>query len=326
MKTKQNILVTGGAGYIGSHIALLLSKNNYIPVSFDNLSSGRKNNVRWGPLIKGDILDTRKLVETLQDYNISSIIHLAAKSQVAESRKYPELYYLNNVKGTESLLEAMKKCKVNKLIFSSTAAVYGNINKNKINEKELLKPINNYGLTKLQCENLINKKSKINNFNYISLRYFNAAGADPVNNIGETHKRETHLIPKLSKNILTNKDLEVYGTNYKTKDGTCVRDFIHVKDIAKAHLKALLYIEKYKIKGEYNIGTGKGFSILEVIEEYRNLNIGKISIFYKKSRIGDPPKLIADPKKFQKKFNWTTKHSSISNIIKTDFIWRKSIL
>ena len=325
MKIKKNILVTGGAGYIGSHIALLLSKNNYIPISYDNLSSGRKKNVRWGPLIEGDILETGKLVETLEDYNVSSIIHLAAKSLVAESIKYPELYFLNNVKGTESLIKAMKICKVNKLIFSSTAAVYGNTNKNKVNEKEPLKPINNYGLTKLQCENLINKKSKINNFSYIALRYFNAAGADPVNKIGETHKRETHLIPKLSKNILSKKDVEVYGTDYKTKDGTCVRDFIHVKDIAEAHLKALLYIEKYKIKGEFNIGTGKGFSILEVIEEYRNLNIGKINISYKKSRIGDPPKLIADPKKFKKKFNWTTKHSTISNIIKTDFLWRKSI-
>ncbi len=323
MPKKINILVTGGAGDIGSHICKNLKLNNFNPISYDDLSTGKRNFVKWGPLVVGDILDQKKLIKVMKKYDVKVVVHLAAKSLVEESEKKLKYYFNNNVIGTAILLEAMKKSLVKKIIFSSTASVYGNSSTGLIKESNKLSPINNYGLTKLYCENLINHYALSDSWDFAILRYFNAAGSDYESNIGELRDPETHLIPKISEQILQKKTISVFGNQYGTKDGTCIRDFIHVKDIASAHTICVRHILKKNIRNVYNLGTGKGYSVLEIIQNFQkklNMNI-KVKIASKRSK--DPEKLVANPMLFKKQFNWKPIHSNIKNIIESEIFWRK---
>tara|TARA_Y100000816_G_scaffold279703_1_gene252276 strand:- start:663 stop:1643 length:981 start_codon:yes stop_codon:yes gene_type:complete len=323
MAKKIKILVTGGAGYIGSHVCKNLKVSNFYPVSYDNLSTGKKDFVKWGPLIIGDILDQQKLEKVIKQHKVKAVIHLAAKSQVEESEKKFKNYFNNNVIGTACLLEAMRKNDVNKIIFSSTASVYGNISKGSIKENDSLSPINNYGLTKLYCENLINHFALNDSLNFIILRYFNAAGSDYDSGIGELRDPETHLIPRISEQILKKKTISVFGNQYKTKDGTCIRDFIHVNDIASAHVFSLRRILSKDMNKTYNVGTGIGYSVSEIIKIFKKLSEINIKVKIAKKRSKDPEKLIANPTLFKNHFNWKPKSSDIKNIINSEIYWRK---
>ena len=323
MPKKINILVTGGAGYIGSHICKNLKLNNFNPISYDDLSTGKRNFVKWGPLVVGDILDQKKLVKVMKEYDVKVVVHLAAKSLVEESDKKLKYYFNNNVIGTAILLEAMKKSLVKKIIFSSTASVYGNSSKGLIKESNKLSPINNYGLTKLYCENLINHYALSDSWDFVILRYFNAAGSDYESNIGELRDPETHLIPRISEQILQKKTISVFGNQYRTKDGTCIRDFIHVKDIASAHTICVQHILKKNIRKVYNLGTGKGYSVLEIIKNFEKKSNIDVKVKIARKRSKDPEKLVANPMLFKKQFNWKPIHSNIKNIIESEIFWRK---
>ena len=323
MAKKINILVTGGAGYIGSHVCKILFLNNFIPITYDDLSTGNKDFVKWGPLIIGNILDQEKIIKVIKKFKIRSVVHLAAKSKVEESDKKFEYYFHNNVTGTINLLEAMKKCSIHKIIFSSTASVYGGNTKGTIKEINQLSPTNSYGLTKLYCENLIIHFAKTFALDYVILRYFNAAGSDYKSNIGELRDPETHLIPKLSEQMLKNTTIDVYGDQYDTADGTCIRDFIHVNDIAIAHKICVRYILQKNINKIYNLGTGKGYSVFEIVKLYQKILNRSPKIRIAKKRERDPEKLVADPSMFKKEFNWTPVHSNIKNIIESEIYWRK---
>tara|TARA_B100001741_G_C16547949_1_gene597819 strand:+ start:569 stop:1558 length:990 start_codon:yes stop_codon:yes gene_type:complete len=326
MPKNKNVLVTGGAGYIGSHTCKILKSNNFNPVSYDNLSSGKKKFVKWGPLVIGELGDKNKIIKTIKKYKIEAIIHLAAKSIVEDSELNKNSYFINNLHGTITLLEAMRECKIKKIIFSSTAAVYGESTTFKIKESHKLSPINIYGLTKLMCENFIKTMKQIDHLDYIILRYFNASGSDYISNIGELHDPETHLIPKLSIAFCLKTNFYIYGNNYKTQDGTCIRDFIHVLDIAEAHVISLKHILKNNIAETYNLGTGEGYSIKKIINIFEEITKTKIKIKYAKERINDPRKLVADPKKFNLKFNWKARKSSLHKIIYSELAWRKKQL
>jgi len=326
MPKNKNVLVTGGAGYIGSHTCKVLKSNNFNPVTYDNLSSGRKDFVKWGPLVIGELNDKNKIIKTIKKYKIKSIIHLAAKSIIEDSESDKTKYFKNNLYGTIALLDAMKECKIKKIIFSSTAAVYGDSSKSKINESHKLSPINTYGLTKLLCENSIKTMKKIDDIDYIILRYFNASGSDFKSKIGELHYPETHLIPKLSIAYCQKNDFYVYGKNYKTRDGTCIRDFIHVLDLAEAHVISLKYILNHNTAETYNLGTGKGHSIKKIIRFFEEITKTKITIKYSKARMYDPKRLVADPKKFNLQFKWKANRSDLQNIIFSELKWREKQL
>ena len=317
------ILVIGGAGYIGSHVCKELYMKNYCPITFDNLSTGHKNFVKWGPFEEGDILDTHKLEMVLKKYRPNCVMHFAAKTLVHESMVEQDLYKLNNIDGTKSVIKALKSLDIKNFIFSSTAAVYGNKNQ-KITESNSLKPTSFYGKTKLDAENLI--KKELSNHRYIILRYFNAAGADPDLEIGEFHNPETHLIPTISENIIKNKVSKIFGNDFDTKDGTCIRDFIHVKDIALAHIKSMEYLFRNDMSHIFNIGNGKGYSIFDVIKKFESITKKKLRYKICDRREGDPPKLVANNEQFSKVIKMNVKNSSLEQIIKTDFEWRKKLL
>ncbi len=325
MAKNINVLVTGGAGYIGSHTCLELSKNGFNPVTYDNLSTGRKSFVKWGPLVKGDLLDKNKIIKTIDKFKIDSVIHLAAKSQVEESELKKKLYFENNVLGTITLLEAMVECNLDKIIFSSTAAVYGNNSNKSLKEIDKISPINMYGLTKYLCETVLLSYSKSSKVNFIALRYFNASGSDYNSKIGELHFPETHLMPRVCQKLINNQTINIYGNDYETKDGTCVRDFIHVRDIASAHIVSLKTVMKKKVNKTYNIGTGKGYSVLQVVKLFENKLGKKGKISFSKKRDYDPQYLVANASLFSKIFKWKAKYSSINNIIKSEIEWRKLI-
>ncbi len=319
----KRVLVIGGAGYIGSHVCKELYLKNYYPITYDNLSTGHKNFVKWGPFEDGNILDTDKLIMVLKKYMPECVMHFAAKSLVHESMVEQDLYKLNNIVGTKSVIKAIKSVDIQNFIFSSTAAVYGNQNQ-KITENDPLRPTSFYGITKLEAENLI--KIELTNHRYIILRYFNAAGADPDLEIGEFHEPETHLIPTISNNIIKHKVSKVFGNDFDTKDGTCVRDFIHVKDIALAHIKSMEYLFKNDMSHTFNIGNGDGYSIFDVIRSFENITNKKLRYKICNRREGDPSKLVANNELFSKIIKINKKNSSLEQIIKTDFEWRKKLL
>jgi len=322
---KINVLVTGGAGYIGSQVCKHLHSSNFSPITFDNLSSGNQSFVKWGPLIKADILNTEKIIETIKIYKPKAIIHFAAKSIVEESQKNLDMYMKVNVDGTKSILSAMKQTGLNKIIYSSTAAVYGNKYKTDITEDFPENPINNYGTTKLLSEKIIKDSYKNLSIDSIVLRYFNASGCDHEEGIGEMHDPETHLIPNITQNMIKGEVSNIYGNDFDTKDGTCIRDFIHVKDLASAHVLALKHILNNKISDTFNLGTGKGHSVQDVINTYEEIFSKNCKIKISNRRDGDPASLVANVEKFKKTFNWDTQHSSLHNIIDSDIKWRLSI-
>jgi UDP-glucose 4-epimerase len=318
----MKFLVTGGAGYIGSHMVKFLTSKKHDVTVFDNLSSGNFKNIGNSNFVKLDLLDIKKLDKFMSKSKFDAVFHFAALSIVEESEKKPNQYYRNNVVATKNLIKIMNKYKINNLIFSSSASVYGKPIKKKISETHQLKPISIYGKNKKEIEIILNDKAKKNNFKSISFRYFNAAGADKSAEIGEKHNPETHLIPKILESIKNNKKyFHVYGNNYKTRDGTCVRDYVHVNDIVRAHYYGLKKFKNKRCVLNYNIGSEKGYSVLEIVKAAERVTKKKINIIFKKKRTGDPPTLVANCKKILRELKWRPKYKDINLIISSAWKW-----
>ncbi len=324
---KKTILVTGGAGYIGSHACKLLAKNDFIPVAYDNLMYGHRSFAKYGPFVEGDISDHGALCRVFETYQPEAVIHFAACSYVGESVKNPSKYYQNNVTGTLSLLDVMRKYDCKKIIFSSTCATYGVSDTSTIDESLLQNPINPYGKSKLMIEQILADYDTAYGTKYVILRYFNAAGADPGGGIGEDHNPETHLIPLIIAAALKRrKAIEVYGTDYPTPDGTAIRDYVHVNDLANAHIKALGFLENYNKSDFFNIGTGAGNSVQNIIDTVTKVSGISVPVSYGERRVGDPHTLVASFQKASEILGWESKYSSIDNIIKTAWNWHSRVL
>jgi len=321
---KGKIIVTGGAGYIGSHTAKELYLSGYTPYVLDNFSTGHDWAVQWGDSCNVDLSDKTKLFNILKEIEPEAVIHFAACSLVSESYNNPIFYFNNNVIGTMNLLETMHELRINKLIFSSSCSVYGIPKAIPIPNDHPLNPISPYGESKSIIEKILQWYSELNSLKYMSLRYFNAAGADPDNEIGEAHSPETHLIPLAINVALGIKErLDIYGVDYPTDDGTAIRDYIHVKDLALAHIKALDYLLRGGSSHNLNLGTGEGYSVNQIISEVSRISKNKILSHNKKRRLGDPSTLIADNQKAIEILNWKPVHSDLYTIIKTAYEWQK---
>ncbi|MEO8400835.1 MAG: UDP-glucose 4-epimerase GalE [Gammaproteobacteria bacterium] len=312
----NKILVVGGAGYIGSHMTDYLQRSGLTPVVLDDLSTGHRDAVLNAELIVGTLADTNLLDEIFQTGQFVAVMHFASFIQVGESVKDPEKYYQNNVASTLNLLTAMLKHNVNKFIFSSTAAVYGEPNYTPIDENHPIAPINPYGHSKRMVEQVLADYMKAYGFHYAVLRYFNAAGADPAGKLHERHDPETHLIPLVLQVARGERDaITIYGRDYPTPDGTCVRDYIHVNDLCDAHLLALQSLENGVTSCTYNLGTGQGYSVQHVVEVAREVTGAAIPVIYGPRRSGDPAILVADAKRAMRELAWRPKYSDLKTII-----------
>ncbi len=319
------ILVTGGAGYIGSHTALELMRRGKKVIVYDNLQKGHTAAcIRIGAkLITGDIRDTVTLSKTIRDNAVDHIIHFAAESLVGESMKDPLKYYDNNVYGTCCLLKCAAEGNVKGIVFSSTAAVYGEPEETPLREDSRTHPTNTYGETKLAIERMLEWVYTAHGINHVALRYFNAAGADDETDIGEDHRPETHLIPLVLKTALGQRaSIDVYGSDYPTRDGTCVRDYIHVNDLADAHIRALSKLEKGE-SAIYNLGNGIGFTVLEVIEAARRVTGRSIPTKTISRRAGDPATLVASSQKVKEELGWEPRYPEIEQIIESAWKWHR---
>lgn len=321
----NNILVTGGAGYIGSHIIELLVKKKFKVFIYDNLVTGYKKLInKKAVFIKGDIKNSKLLVKTINDNNINSIIHLAGYLNISEGQKNKKKYYKNNVIGTLNLVKACKNSTVKNIIFSSSCSVYGNI-KGSVSEKNTPKPKSYYAFTKYKSEEIIKKYEKKFNFKYGILRYFNVAGASPSGNIGEIEKSHDHLIKNLAiQSTKLRPKVDIFGNNYNTKDGTCIRDYIHVSDLADIHILALKKISSSKKSLILNCGYGKGYSVKEIVEIFKKIKKGVI-VTYKKKRIGDVAQIYSDNSKLKKILKWKPKFNNIQTILKSAIKWEKKL-
>ena len=316
----QRIVVTGGAGYIGSHFCKYAKSKGHILFTIDNLSTGFIDFVQWGDFINLDIRDTSKLREMLLKIKPHYLVHFAASAYVHESFSKPLDYISNNICGMESVTRVCSELLI-PIIFSSSCSVYGEVKKLPIDENSILKPLSPYGETKLFCEKILNWASKVSKLQYVSLRYFNAAGADFDLQIGEKHNPETHIIPLVISSLGGGKKLKIFGDNYNTEDGTAIRDYIHVIDLARAHLKAIEYLNKGGTSNIFNLGSGKGTSInkiINLIEEISKLKSNKVII---EKRDGDPSVLFADINKAQNILKWNPKYSNIEIILSSAWKW-----
>jgi UDP-arabinose 4-epimerase len=315
---QQKALVVGGAGFIGSHTAKLLPRQGFEPVVYDNLSTGHRSAVRWGAFVEGDILDTPRLVAAIEEHNPVAVIHFAASAYVGESVENPAKYYQNNVNGTLSLLEACRLTGTRNLIFSSSCATYGIPDRLPIREGEAQRPINPYGRTKLIAEQMLADYSAAYGLRYVALRYFNASGADIDGELGESHSPETHLIPRAMMAAAGSIDfLEVYGDDYDTPDGTCVRDYIHVADLARAHVLAVEHLIGDGASLAVNLGTGRGTSIKEILESISRLTGRNVPVEMRARRAGDPPVLYADPTRAAEMLGFRAVYSDLDTIIRS---------
>ena len=325
------ILITGGAGYIGSHCTMALLEKGLEVVVFDNLSTGHIETIdtlkKFGKLefIKGDLLNINDIKNVFEKYEINAVIHFGAFSQVAESAKNPRKYYVNNVIGTLNLLNTMLDYDVKKIVFSSTAATYGEPKYIPIDEKHPQEPINPYGQTKLMIEHIMDDYDKAYGLKSVRLRYFNVAGADSKNRIGEWHEPETHLIPNILKSTFDKgKTFEMYGNDYDTKDGTCVRDYINVEDLALAHLLALDYLNNGGKTNFFNLGTNDGNTVKEVFDVCKKITNKEIEVKQMPRRIGDPASLVADNSKAKEVLNWKP-DKTLSDSVKSAYEWEKTL-
>ncbi len=321
----KKILITGGAGYIGSHVVKALGEEGVEVLIVDNLSRGHKEAVLYGKLVIADLKDKKNLNAIFEEFKPDAVMHFAAFIEVGESVRKPEKYYKNNTLNTLNLLEVMLRNRVNKFIFSSSAAVYGNPETVPIPETEVVKPINPYGQSKAFVEKILQDFDKAYGLKYVSLRYFNAAGADPEGKIGESHNPETHLIPLTLKAAKGEREsIRIFGTDYPTPDGTCIRDFVHVSDLAEAHLLALDYILNGGKSEIFNCGYGHGFSVREVIETARKVTGVNFKVEESERRKGDPAVLVAHSSKIRKVLNWKPKFDDLEYIIKTAWDWERN--
>jgi UDP-arabinose 4-epimerase len=316
------ILVTGGAGYIGSHTCKALAVAGYTPITYDNLVYGHEEAVKWGPFEKGDILDLGRLSEVISAYRPSAVVHFAAFAYVGESVVDPAKYYRNNVIGTLTLLEAMRAHDLAQIVFSSSCATYGIPESLPISEDAPQQPINPYGASKLMVERVLADYGAAYGLKAVALRYFNAAGADPDGEIGEDHNPETHLIPLvLDAAAGARPHVTVLGNDYDTPDGTCIRDYIHVTDIANAHVLALKKLETGGGQAAYNLGVGVGVSVAQVIAAAQKITGHAIPVVIGPRRAGDPPTLLADPGRAFAGLGWRPRFSTIDKIIETAWSW-----
>jgi UDP-arabinose 4-epimerase len=318
----MNILVTGGAGYIGGHACKALAEAGYTPISYDNLVYGHRWAVKWGPLEEGDISDRARLTEVIARYQPTAVMHFAAYAYVGESVQDPGKYYRNNVTGTLTLLEAMRDHGIDKFIFSSTCATYGISEAVPIREDHPHGPVNPYGASKLMIERILRDFDAAHGMRSISLRYFNAAGADPDGEIGEAHDPETHLIPLVLDAAAGKRpSITVFGDDYDTPDGTCIRDYIHVADLADAHVLALKALEDGAKTTAYNLGNGLGFSVKEVIETVERVVGKKVPVQIGERRAGDPARLVGDSQLIRSTLGWSPRYAALHLIIASAWSW-----
>ena len=322
----MNILVTGGAGYIGSHACKALALAGYTPVAYDNLVYGHRWAVKWGPFEEGDIHDRDRLDRVMKKYSPEAVMHFAAYAYVGESVTDPYRYYRNNTAGTLTLLESMRDHQINRIVFSSTCATYGIPDQLPIAESHPQQPINPYGASKVMVERMLADAGTAYGLRSVSLRYFNAAGADPDGEIGEDHDPETHLIPLVLDAAAGRRErVTIFGNDYKTPDGSCVRDYIHVTDLARAHVLAFEELRSTKESGDffrsYNLGNAQGYSVQEVIDTAAKVTGGAIPVRTGERRPGDPPILVGDAGKIQKELGWRPQYGSLEQIIGTAWQW-----
>lgn len=318
----MRILVAGGAGYIGSHTAKALAQAGCEPIVLDSLDKGHRWAVRWGPLVEVNLADRDALRSVFQKYSIGAVIDFAALIEAGESVREPAKYFRNNVVNTLNLLDAMRDAGVNQIVFSSTAAVYGNPRHTPMAEDHPKEPVNPYGVSKLMVEQLLECYGAAYGLAWTALRYFNASGADADGELGELHDPESHLIPRAIAAACGDlPSLQVFGRDYDTPDGTAVRDYIHVTDLASAHIKALERLTQGKSSGAFNLGTGRGYSVREVIAAIERAGERKVPIQEAPRRAGDPPMLVADPARAARELHWTPQHSSLDNIVETAWKW-----
>jgi UDP-glucose 4-epimerase len=320
----MKILVVGGAGYVGSHMVKMLGESGHEAVTLDNLSSGQKDKVTSGKIILGDLADTNTLDRLFYENKFDAVMHFASFIEVSESIQNPLKYYENNVSNTINLLKAMKMHDVSKLIFSSTAAIFGEPVYTPIDEDHPQRPINPYGHTKLMIENILKDCDKAYGLKSVCLRYFNAAGADPDGELGECHEPETHLIPLVLQVAAgRRKDIKVFGSDYDTKDGTCVRDYIHIVDLCDAHLKALQALCAGMESKSFNLGNGNGFSVKKVISVAEKVTGRQIKVIGAKRRVGDPAILVANSSSIKEELNWEPKYADLTTIIAHAWNWEQ---
>jgi UDP-glucose-4-epimerase GalE len=320
----RNILVVGGAGYIGSFMCKYLSMNGYRPVVLDNLIFGHRQAVRWGDLFAGDMEDRNLLKHIFTTCRISAVMHFAAFAYVGESVQYPGEYYRNNVANTLTLLESMVEHGIDKFIFSSSCATYGKPAEMPITEETPQEPINPYGKSKLMVERILEDFRDAYGLQSVSLRYFNAAGADPDGEVGEDHNPETHLIPLVLAVALGQRNaIEIFGNDYDTQDGSCIRDYIHIADLAHAHLLALERLLANAPGGVYNLGNGQGYSVMEVVEKARAITGEKIPVQWGRRRAGDPAVLVGSAERAIRELGWRQQYPDLSSILHTAWNWHK---
>jgi UDP-arabinose 4-epimerase len=322
---QPRILITGGAGYIGSHTCKALKHAGFEPVTLDNLSLGHRDFVRWGPLVVADIADTATVREVCRDHQVVAAIHFAAYAAVAESIADPAKYYANNVVGSYHLLEGLRGAGVSTVLFSSSCAVYGSPTEQPISEDTATNPINPYGASKLMVERMLADYGDSYGLRWSALRYFNACGADAERELGELRKEETHLIPRALMWIQGHlESFQIFGSNYSTPDGTAVRDYIHVTDLADAHVLALRALLEGGPSGVFNIGTGQGYSVKEVVAEIGRATGIRIPVAYAERRQGDPPVLVANPKRAATALGFQAQHSDLDTIVRTAWAWHET--
>ena len=325
---KSRILVTGGAGYIGSHVVKALGEKGHDILVYDNLSTGRRDLVLYGELVVGDLSDGELLNRVVADFEPNAVMHFAASIQVEESVQDPLKYYKNNTVNTIGLIEVLIRNGVTCFVFSSTAAVYGTPkNRNPIGEDSPLSPINPYGWTKLMAERVLHDASSAeDNFRYVSLRYFNVAGADPGGKIGQRYPEATHLITRCLKAVKGElKTLPIYGTDYPTPDGTCIRDYININDLAHAHIVTLDYLLGGGKSEIFNCGYGHGSSVREVVKTVKDVTGVDFPVAEENRRPGDAPFLVADPAKLEERLSWKPKHDDLSYTVGTAWRWEKTL-
>lgn len=326
MRVKGNIFVTGGAGYIGSHACKMLRHAGFNPIAIDCLNTGNLNAVKYGPFENINLLDKIELNNTFLKYRPTAVMHFAALSQVAESCENPGLYWRNNVQGSLNLIECCVENNCFDLIFSSTCSVYGDNGGSLLNEGSKTNPINPYSISKKAVEDMIQNFSDVSPLRFMIFRYFNVAGADAEAEIGEQHSPETHLIPlALDAAAGRIKALTIYGNNYNTPDGTCIRDFIHVSDLIEAHILGLKSLKSGGKSGTYNLGSGVGFSVLDVIKQTEFVTRKKIDLIIAERRSGDAEKLVSGSSKFEREFNWKANYSTLPKMIEDAWRWHQKL-
>lgn len=318
----QTVLVTGGAGYIGSHVCKALAQEGFTPVSYDDLSNGHRWAVQWGPLEVGDIRDRDRLRQVVKTHKPVGVLHFAGRIEVGESLQNPVAFYDVNVVGTLSLLQVMAEAGIGAFIFSSTAATYGVLEDVPVTETQRCEPINPYGRSKLVAEQMIADMGRAHGISWTNLRYFNASGADPEREIGEAHRHETHLIPlaiEAARGLRS--AFSVFGRDYPTPDGSCIRDFIHVTDLAQAHVRALKRLIDGQPSATFNLGTGTGASVLEVLQALEQVSGRAVPTEYHDRRAGDPPALVGNPAQAIAALGWAPCHSDLLSVMADAWDW-----